>query len=55
MYCLPTSVPGIISLKKEGKNEEEENSLGKGDKNRTNYFGVHPLKFWCFKCNGFKC
>ena len=33
---------GIIPLNKKGKNEEEENSLRKGDKNRANYSGVHP-------------
>ena len=31
-----------LKTNKKGKNEEEENSLRKGDKNRANYSGVHP-------------
>jgi hypothetical protein len=34
--------------------EEKEDSLEKDDQDRASYFGVPPLKFWGFKCDGFK-
>lgn len=38
MHLLSDSfMQGIIILNKEGKNEEEDNSLRKGDKNRGKY------------------